>query len=257
MSAFDRISLTAGPSFSDKGKAKEVLTGLSPPAWYPLSSVEGVEGTEDEEAQLEASWWTSLSKDEAFIGGIPAVPAMASPAGDLASRIRGRKRRRDASDQSLGANGRADGQSPMRVDDGPIGYASPTRERTPPLVRSKPRSLEGVVLRSIDKLSEARKFINQVHEYQRAELEGGVPPPLDLGESSRAARKEERAARHRRRQLEREEARERAEQGGEVGETEAAFALKRSSAALLAHAGFEGAFVHPSERPEMLMLSRG
>lgn len=256
MSTFDRMSLAAGPSFSDKGKAKEILGGVPPPAWYPLTSVDGAEGIEDEEAQLEASWWSTLNKDDSYVGGIPAVPIMASRAGDLALRRRGRKRRRDAGEHSLKANGHLNGQSPMRIDDGPIGVASPSREKTPPLVKSKPRSLESVVLRSIDKLSEARKYINQVQEFQRAELEGGVLPPLDLGETSRAVRKEERAARHRRRQLERAEAQERAEQGGEVGETEAAFALKRSSAALLAHAGFEGASVQRIKRGDSADLGQ-
>lgn len=253
MGGFQRISLaTAGPSFSDKGKAKELFNGVTAPAWHPSAWTDTVPAAtaveDDAYAQLEASWWGALGKDDFFGSGVPAVPAMLSPDGlELQARQRGRKRRRDALEPSrrLVHGDRRGDSAAMDIDDGDgvvtnSAERSADREGTPPLVKSRPLKLENVVLRSVDHLSEARRYIHHVQEFQRAELEGAALPPLVLSEPSRAARQEEKAARKRRERFEREEARERAEMGGEVGQAEAALSLKRSSAALLAHAGFEG-----------------
>ena len=121
----------------------------------------------------------------------------------------------------------------------PLIHESP--RRPPSLIHSKPASLENIVHKSVDRLFQARKVVNQIQDFQKAEQEGGILPVFDNGEEEKARRKEESDERKRKRKNEREEAIKRRRAGGEVGETEAILTLKKASAAMLAHAGFEGA----------------
>lgn len=213
MTHFQPVSLSQpGPSFSDKGKARDILYGNAPPAWYPTPA------GEDEDAKLEGYWWGATSKDEAYVAGLPAVPEMVD--GPSQKRRRISRRRASASPQP---NGDADA--------------------VPPLVPSKPVSLERVVHRAIDKLGDARKTVNTIQELQRYYEGDGMglpPPPIEPLETLRAREAEERVEGKRKRREARTEAHERFRYGGEVGEAEAAFVLKRSVASMLAHAGFEG-----------------
>lgn len=214
MTHFQPVSLSQpGPSFSDKGKARDILYGNAPPAWYPAPA------GEDEDAKLEGYWWGATSKDEAYVAGLPAVPEMVD--GPSAKRRRISRRRASASPQ-------------------PNGDAADT---VPSLVPSKPVSLERVVHRAIDKLGDARKTVNTIQELQRYYEGDGMglpPPPIESIETVRAREDEERVEGKRKRREARTEAHERFRHGGEVGEAEATFVLKRSVASMLAHAGFEG-----------------
>lgn len=210
-----------GPSFSDKGKARDVLYGNAPPPWYPVSVT-----TDDEDAKLEGYWWGMTSKDDAYVGGLPAVPCMLEGPSQKRRRVSSR-RQRSASPQ---ANGNA---RPARFESAP-----------PSLVPSKPVSLERVVQRGIDKMVDARQTMNIIQDWQRYyEGDGMGPPPplLEPPEVERARLAEERTEGKRKRREARVEGAERRKQGGEVGEAEAALSLKRVTASMLAHSGFEGA----------------
>lgn len=216
MTHFQPVSLSQpGPSFSDKGKARDILYGNAPPPWYPAPA------GEDEDAKLEGYWWGATSKDEAYVAGLPAVPEMVD--GPSQKRRRISRRRTSASPQPRPNGNHADA--------------------VPPLVPSKPVSLERVVHRAIDKLGDARKTVNTIQELQRYYEGDGMglpPPPIESLETLRAREAEERVEGKRKRREARTEANERFRHGGEVGEAEAAFVLKRSVASMLAHAGFEG-----------------
>ncbi|ORX39969.1 hypothetical protein BD324DRAFT_648586 [Kockovaella imperatae] len=228
MNQFFPISSThlPGPSFSDKGKAKEVLTASTPPAWYPST------GRPDpaDASPLEGHWWTAIIKDEAFVGGMPATPVMAHSVSPKVARIRAKKRRRVSEYASEDRNG---------LDFTNQGH----RGGTPALESPRPVKLESLVHRSVDRLIEARKLMNQIQDFQRIELEGGILPPIQRFDEKleRERRREERAERRAREKVERMEARKRASNGGEMGEEEAVMNIRRSTAGLLAHAGFEGA----------------
>lgn len=216
MTYFEPVSLsTPGPSFSDKGKARDILYGNAPPAWYPPIA------TDDEDAKLEGYWWGATGKDEAYVAGLPTVPHMKQgPSSKRRRVVRPRS-------ESPRANGHAHDLNP------------------PPLEPSKPLSIERVVHRAVNKLNDARKTMNTIQEYQRYVEGDGTDPepaPLEPIQVERARYAEERQANKRKRIEARAEAEERFSVGGEVGEVEAAHTMKRSTASLLAHAGFEGDF---------------
>lgn len=207
---------TPGPSFSDKGKAREVLYGNAPPSWYPVSVT-----TDDEDAKLEGYWWGLNSKDESYVSGLPAVPSMVEGPS--------RKRRRIARRKSTPE---VNGDARMRGDSAP-----------PPLVPSKPVSLERIVQKSVDKLNDARRTMGIIQDWQRyyeGDGLGPIPAPLEPPEADRARRAQEKIDRKRKRQEIRTQAGERGKVGGEVGEAEAVLSMKRTTASMLASAGFEG-----------------
>ena len=203
----------AGPSFSDKGKAKEILRTTPAPEWYPKSL-----RSDDEEHKLEGGWWGSLGKDESYMACLPAVPVMASPDAIRRRRIHVRKCR------------------PLSVSNGDM------QPRTPPLVSPRPVSLSRVVNRSVDKLCEARRVFQQIQDFQRMEAEGGQLPILHPVEDDEGneRKKLERIHRRRRRKDDSEDLSKRRRNGGETGEAEAVMILKKNTASMLAHAGFEG-----------------
>ncbi len=150
---------------------------------------------------------------------MPSVPIMASPGAPRKRRVPGRKRRRPS-----------------------IPNGDDESHRTPSLVSPKPVSLENVVHCSVDKLCEARRVVGQIQEFQRLEAEGVIflLPNRAEEEERREEEKWDRANRKRRRKVELEEANRRRRDGGDIGETEAVMGLKRTTATMLAHAGFEG-----------------
>jgi transcriptional activator SPT7 len=237
MTQYLPISLNLpGPSFSDKGKAKEVLYTTPPPAWFPTVA-------DNEDNRLEGSWWTVLGKDDAYVGGLPSAPGMVQATPPKCKRIPSRRRRTSIPNGSGPA--RPAGQA------GQAGSAgSPTGDSStvPDLVPPRPKSLGNVIQRSVDKLSEARKMINQTQEFQRIEAEGGVLPPIDFGEADREREREEAKERKRKNQVERGEVNKRRKLGGEVGEKEAAITMKRATASMLAHSGFEGGSTFETHR---------
>lgn len=207
----------AGPSTLAQARSKELLNNVAPPAWY------GVEiGEDDEEARLEAAWWTMMSRDEAYIAGLPAAPTMLPMTPAPKPRIPRRKR-------SPAANGHSHLS----------GEISP-----PPLEYPKAVNLEDAIHRNVDRLNEARNVMGLIHDWQRIEAEGGVLPPNPAVQQAahRAQARSEREERKRARREEDMEASKRRRLGGEVGEQEATQTLKKASAGLLAHAGFEGQY---------------
>ena len=203
----------AGPSFSDKGKAKEILHTTPAPEWYPNSL-----RTDDEDYRLEGGWWGSLGKDESYMACLPAVPVMASPDTIRRRRIPVRRCR-----PSLGING-------------------DMQHQTPPLVPTRAVSLSKVVHRSVDRLCEARRVVQQIQDFQRIQAEGGqlsILHPVEDDEWNERE-KQERIHRRRRRKDDSKNARKRRIIGRETGEPEAVMVLKKNTASMLAHAGFEG-----------------
>ena len=205
---------TPGPSTFDKDKAKEMLHNVPPPSWFPGDPL-----VEDEELRLEGSWWGLMSRDEAYTSGLPSIPTMAAPTPPRRLRI-GSKRQRSS-------------PSPIET----------TEPKTPPLDPPRPVKLENVMHRSVDKLFEARKVMGQINEWQRIEADGGILLSLKMLEVEEKERaREEQTERKRRRNLEFEEARKKRKEGGEVGDREAAFVMKKATASVLAHSGFEGMY---------------
>jgi transcriptional activator SPT7 len=203
------LSLSCGPPYSDKGKAKEILFGSVAPPWYP-------EKLEDEEAKLEGSWWGAMAKDDALVAGLPSIPAMVpySP-----------KRRK-------GSIPRPRHTSAARE--------SATASRTASITKAKPISLGRTIQTTVDKLFQTRQDAARIVDIQRIEADGGVLPPLVDEKEERRANRMEHSARKRKRKAEKGEADQRRAAGGEMGEEEAALAMKRAGASLLAHAGFDG-----------------
>lgn len=204
----------AGPSSLTQGRAKELLQTTPPPPWYPGSVT-----SEDEELHLEGSWWGVMSKDDAYTAGLPAVPMMAESHSARHPRIPFTRRR------------------PSGHDDQANGHES----RTPPLDPPKPVKLENVILRSVDKLNEARKVMGLIQDWQRIETDGGLLPNIRMiEEMERQQQREQRMDRKRVRKEETEEANKRRKIGGQIGEREAAHTMRKAAASMLAHAGFEG-----------------
>lgn len=124
----------------------------------------------------------------------------------------------------------------MPAPEMPSGARRSSRIRSRGAVR-----LESQVLDSVENLAEANRVIGKIAEFQRLEVEGGVMPPVERFDWKKVAKREEMQDRKRVIKAERVEARKRRRLGGEVGEAEATHTMKRASAGLLAHAGFEGA----------------
>lgn len=262
------LSLThAGPSFSDKGKARESLHGYAPPAWYPAHSTflgaqeergegEGGGGGEgeavgdeegDEESRLEGAWWGKMMDDETLITGMPAIPKMVPP--EPVRRYRPKP---------------PPPPPPPRLPNGIIASGDdddealhPKDAGNPPLHDKKKKekkttvSVKAVVRRTINNLNAARQAMQRITEFQRIEAEGGggigigiLHPPRGLSPTPAEKEKaeEERIERRDFRRMENKAARERRlTQGGQVGQEEAVRVMKKCSAGMLAHAGFEGA----------------
>lgn len=224
-----------GPSYSDKGKAKE-LASASIPTWYA--------GADTDEARADASWYNLMGKDEAYTSFLPAAMSMAPP-----DESRGVKRRR-SSRLTNGSVARLNGHFGSRYpgadqDPDPLmnGNGLPTSAPEPASPRSakrRPVSLEKTVHGAVESLSEARRVMYQIGEFQRIEQEGGVLPPIEKFGWDKQVKKEQVAARKRKRKEEREMADKRRKTGGEVGELEAEMSVKRASAGMLAHVGFDG-----------------
>ncbi|KAK8869732.1 hypothetical protein IAR55_000300 [Kwoniella newhampshirensis] len=224
MTHFLPVSLDqAGPSFSDKGKAREILYGNAPPLWYPAPVT-----TDDEDVKLEGYWWGAMTGDEAYVGGLPAVPNMVSPEPPKRKKI---KRKLSA----ILPNGAvADGDPTARPELSP--------KKSPKTLGSKPLSMKKVIHQTVDKLHDARQVIHRIQEFQRVEAEGGLIPSRVLEtEEEKALKDEARLERRQRRREERTEARKREKDGAEIGEKEAVLGTKKAAAGMLAHAGFEGA----------------
>ncbi|WWC61038.1 uncharacterized protein I303_103616 [Kwoniella dejecticola CBS 10117] len=212
---------SAGPSFSDKGKAKEILYGNAPPAWFPMppSSASGT-AFDDEDLKLEGYWWgaMSASNEDSLIGGLPSIPQMVDSGPPL------KKRRIRRLKTSLDVPNGDDATK-----------ASPGKKK-------KPVSLKKVINQTVDSLHDARNTIHRIQEFQRIEMEGGLLPSRELeSEKEKLIKREERLDRSRLRREENERAKLRRKVGGGIGEEEASLHLKKASAGLLAHAGFEGA----------------
>lgn len=210
----------AGPSNSDKGKAKELLRPYTAPAWYPPVD------EEDEEAMLDGQWWAALGEESLLAGGVPSVPRQVpiAIAPTVSPKRKGRRRPSQTSH-------REDEDHPDGVD-----VNKPRRTR--------PVKLAKVVMQSVEELAAVRRTQTKLLEFQRLEAEGAplpriVDPAHDENEieAEELTRLQRKAARQ-----ELREANERARHGGETGEAEATESLKQASAALLAHAGFEGEF---------------
>ncbi|KAK6902974.1 hypothetical protein L486_06429 [Kwoniella mangroviensis CBS 10435] len=220
MTHFMPVSLNQpGPSFSDKGKAKEILYGNAPPSWFPMpSSVTPVSaGYDEEDFKLEGYWWGAMSStnEDALIGGLPSIPQMVDPVPPKRKRIK-------LSHRSI--NGNDPTSSPKKVN------------------RGKPVNMRKTIHGTVNRLHESRMLINRIQEFQRIELEGGILPSRELQtQKEKLIKKEEAYQRSLARQEELERSKERQKAGGEVGDQQAALELKKATAAMLAHSGFEGA----------------
>lgn len=208
------LALThAGPSSLTQGRAKELLQATPPPSWYPGSVT-----SEDEELHYEGSWWGVMCKEESYAAGLPAVPTMLEPTSPRRARVPRSKRVPSMS------NGHVNG------------HAAPT----PPLDPPKALDLESAIYRNVDKLQEARKYQRLINDWQRIEHDGGIlPNPSVVEAEEKYKAQEEKAQRKRARREENEAVKKRRKTGGELGEEEAVRRMKKASAVMLAHEGFE------------------
>ncbi|WVQ71731.1 hypothetical protein IAR50_001272 [Cryptococcus sp. DSM 104548] len=270
IASFSPVSLAAGPSWSDKGKAKEILSPYSAPSWYtslagPSASTSGTPlatevDTEDEDARLEGCWWGALASDEALVAGLPAVPTMAAP------RPARRKRLKPSLPVPPLPNGIADHsaeqtlspqkphdtlrpQAPSPSSKEPLtleaqDQSSPQKPTTGIVTPSdKPISIPAIVRRTVNNLDRARSIAYKVNEFQRIEAEGGVLPSRNLSPTLAERDSIEEARRSRRESLatERQATQDRRREGGEAGREEAVLTMRMCTAGMLARAGFEGA----------------
>ena len=234
MSHFYPLSLNfAGPSTAEKGKSREILNNTVAPSWYPAASFTTVQSTSTKEKPENAdlsdgNWWGAITKDEAYIGGIPSIPEMAPFQLPKVRRIKGKKRRKTQ------VNGDSTNQLYLN------GHSYPST--TPSLESPRSVKLGSVVHRNVEELCEARRLMNQIQDWQRIEMDGGVLPPIQRFNEKADRRKRKRSRmdlREREKEL-REEGKIRAKDGGEMGEEEAVMKVRRTAAGMLAHAGFEG-----------------
>jgi len=224
-----------GPSFSDKGKAKDMLLHHQPPAWYP--DLEGVE----EDTKLEASWYGFLGKDESYVSGLPVVPTMVPTMVPQHTAPRGRslssrKRRKITSMSEIK---RFTDSSATLVDE-PLSMT--TLPKSEPVLHSKSVNLTTEIHKNVDTLNSIRKKVHQIQDWQKAENEG-LPLPIPrphIEKEERMRTMEQSKERKRRRKEERVEAKKRMKVGGEVGEEEAALVARGATASVLAQAGFDG-----------------
>jgi transcriptional activator SPT7 len=198
---------------------------------------------DDEDLTLEGKWWTSLGLDEGYTSALPVVPFM--PAGVASRRKRIPRKKTTIVAQNVYING-DDPSTP-----------SSDRERHRGEVRVRAVNLGHVVYDSVEKLSKTRKLVMQTLEFQRAEAEGGILPVLE-GDDERIAQLERRERRVRRRKqvLELHEGKKRRRIGGDVGEREAVEAMKKVTAGMLAHSGFEGESPMSGNNTESLLTLR-
>jgi transcriptional activator SPT7 len=233
-----------GPTFSDKGKAKEILHHHQAPSWYPpITAMDD----ESEDSKLEGAWWGFVAKDEAYTSSLPSVPTMLTHTESRPLRSRPvRARRRNTPP----ANGLGNHDSSATLVDEPTSLSAPLAKAlsrnghspTPGLLQPKPVNLGTTIHRNVDKLFEIRNTVGQILDWQKAENEGlplPVPKP-HLEREERRQAKHERVDRKRRRKEERGEAKKRMKLGGEVGEEEAALSVRAATAGMLAQAGFDG-----------------
>jgi transcriptional activator SPT7 len=226
-----------GPSFSDKGKAKEMLQYHQPPSWFPSE-------VEEEDSKLEGAWYGHLAKDEAYVSGLPVVPAMVSSSiGSRPRSMRSRKRRK-ITPMSDANHGTCFTDSSATLVDEPLSMT--TLPKTDPLsntiLHPKPINLTTKIHKNVDTLFNIRKTVHQIQDWQKAENEG-LPLPITRPHIEKEERRrtlEQSRERKRRRKEERIEAKKRMRVGGEVGEEEAALEARGATASMLAQAGFEG-----------------
>lgn len=231
-----------GPSFSDKGKAKELIYSTPPPPWYTAA-----EGDDSENAKLDGGWWAWAGKDESYTSGLPAVPIMAGPS-TMTAVASTSKRLRRRSQTGLESPAR---RKKVMIQNGDMIRSDDTLFDEPDRLHSaldpsykkprrKPIHLETVIHRSVDKLFEARHVVHKIQEWQKAEMDGSVLPPRLNEQLVQERERAEREERKRIRKVEVGHARKRRKSGGEVGEEEAALGMERATASMLAHAGFDG-----------------
>ncbi|ODN83198.1 hypothetical protein L202_01386 [Cryptococcus amylolentus CBS 6039] len=273
IASFSPVFPVAEPSWSDKGKAKEIISPYSPPSWYasfagPSTSTSGSPSAmevdaEDQDAQFEGCWWGALASDEVLVAGLPAVPTMATP----------RPVRRKRLKPSLPVPPLPNGIANHSAEQMPSPH-SPQKPHIPPRSRSpspspgklpateaqdqsslqrpstesaapsdKPISIPAIVRRTINNLDSARSIAHRVSEFQRIEAEGGVLPPRSLSPplSEQTSFEEARQSRREALARERQAILDRRREGGEVGREEAVLTMRMCTAGLLARAGFEGA----------------
>lgn len=237
------LSLThAGPSFSDKGKARESLHGYPPPSWYPTQERDAdadEDEDEDEESRLEGAWWGKMMDDESLITGMPAIPKMVPP--EPVRRYRPKPPPRLPN--GIIASGIED--EALHPKHGGHPLLPPRRGMQKKNKNKATVSVKAVVRRTIHNLNAARQAMQRITEFQRIEADGGgILPPRRLSPTPAEKEKaeEERIGRGDSRRIENKAARERRmRKGGQVGQEEAVRVMKKCSAGMLAHAGFEGA----------------
>lgn len=268
----------AGPSFSfpDKGKAKEIINATAPPPWY----VPGESDESDHTKFDGAWWgWAGKDESyTAGLPAVPIMATESMISRMAAESTPKRIRRRSLSPRPLSTPKHKRKQLLQTDDDDmfrsdatlvdepftssikplpppPLSPKSPAAtakvrrksslklDRNPiskPKPKPKPIDLETVIHRSVDKLYEARNIVYKIQEWQKAETDGSVLPPR-MNETLMLERERvEREERNRVRRMEMGHARKRRKLGGEVGEEEAALGMKRATASMLAHAGFDG-----------------
>lgn len=189
--------------------------------------------------------------DETLIAGMPAIPKMAPP-----EPVRRYRPKPPPPVIPPLPNGIASRPPPPGLSPPPPPSPSPSPSTTAkphlhpkdgppdkPLSTSVCVSVKAVVRRTINNLNAARQAMHRITEFQRIEAEGGILPPRGLSPTpaEKEKQQEERCEREEFRRMENKAARERRNAGGEVGQEEAVKVMKKCSAGMLAHAGFEGA----------------
>lgn len=183
--------------------------------------------------------------DETLIAGMPAIPKMVPP--EPVRRYRPKPPPPVIPPLPNGIASRPPPPSPS-PSPSPSTTAKPhlhPKDGPPdkPLSTSVCVSVKAVVRRTINNLNAARQAMHRITEFQRIEAEGGILPPRGLSPTpaEKEKQQEERCEREEFRRIENKAARERRNAGGEVGQEEAVKVMKKCSAGMLAHAGFEGA----------------
>jgi hypothetical protein len=105
------------------------------------------------------------------------------------------------------------------------------RRRRPPSTEEK--SMQDMILNATDKLADARHTVGRIHEWQRLEAEGYMPPPPTFGKEKKAV------TMPKMRKSEMKDIERRRKRGGEVGEAEAVFGIQKAAGSLLGLAGFD------------------
>lgn len=186
-----------------------------------------------------------MMDDETLIAGMPAIPKMVPP--EPVRRYRPKPPPPVIPPLPNGIASRPPPPSPS-PSPSPSTTAKPhlhPKDGPPdkPLSASVCVSVKAVVRRTINNLNAARQAMHRITEFQRIEAEGGILPPRGLSPTpaEKEKQQEERCEREEFRRMENKAARERRNAGGEVGQEEAVKVMKKCSAGMLAHAGFEGA----------------